>query len=124
MGVKEELLSFVKNMWSKLINFLTGFFRKIFETLKRVFDKLATLLPNGLVQGMRTIAAKVGGVIKNRTITYTMDKVTGQYSETVMEKTNEEEVPDWVKAKLASSNDVETTEALVLELETAEKNAG
>jgi len=121
MGWKEKLLGFVKNLWNKLVNLLTGFFKKIFETLKKVFDKLAQLLPSGVVEGMRTIAVKIGEAVKNRTITYTKDKVTGQYSETVMEKTSEEELPDWIKAKMAesNSNECETTEPLVLELETA-----
>jgi len=116
---------FVRKGWDTIVNFLSNFCKWILNALRSVFNKLATLFPDRVVESVRTFTTKVGEALKERFKNYTKDKVTGQWKEVVVEKNiDENEVPDDIKAMLAASTEVETTEKVVLELENAQSSAG
>jgi len=124
MGVVEDvgnwLWNTIANIGDAIINALSSFFKKVFGALKKIFNKIAELLPNRLVAGIRSFTAKVADKLKNLSKTYAKNQVTGQWEETVFQQNiDESEVPAWAMAKLAASNEVETTEELVNELKQA-----
>jgi hypothetical protein len=115
-----KLWNFVANKFDALINRIQGFFKSVFNALKKIADSIAQLLPGSVVAGIKAITARIDGVIKRISRTYAENQVTGEWEETDFEKDiNENEVPDWIKAKLASSEEVDTTQELVNELQQA-----
>lgn len=96
------------------------YWKKLAEWLSRVANKIKELLPNSIVQGCRTFCAKVSGALKNISKNYTKNKATGEWEETVLRTSVEEnEVPEEILAKIKFKQDAEeeTSEMLMNQLQ-------
>lgn len=95
------------------------YWKKLVAWLGRVAAKIKELLPGSVVEGCRTFCAKISGALKNISKNYTKNKTTGEWEETILRTSVEEnEIPKELLAKVKSSQniEVETSEMLMNQL--------
>lgn len=99
---------------------LVVFWRKMVEWIKKAANKIKEVL-DVVVEGTRTFIMRTKDGLKNKSVYYNVNKITGEMEATVYtKKVDESEVPPEILAKVNAAEigvEVSTTEELRLALE-------
>jgi nucleoside diphosphate kinase len=98
---------------------LTVFWKQLVEWMKRIVQKLKEVLKVP-IEGMKTFITRTKDGLKNIAKSYSKNKITGEFEETITRKAvNESDVPAEIRAKISGTFDIEidTTEELLAQLQ-------
>lgn len=113
-------LSIILALSAVFIAGLVVFWKKIVEWIKKASNKIKEVL-GVVVEGVRTFIIRTEDGLKNKSVYYNVNKITGELEATVYtKKVDESEVPPEILAKVNAqpiNTEVSTTEELRLQLD-------